>query len=339
MAVLPLQTERLNLRMMRVVDAPALAAYRDLAQIARYQSWTMPFTLDAAVQLLEGQAHLDELPTQGLVQIAIEHDGDVVGDLAVGMDADPHIAQLGFTLAPAHHGNGFASEAAGALVDALFARTDVHRVVATIDPANVASMRVIEHLGFRYEGTARRAELIRGEWLDDMRFALLRADRADWLARPTLCHIVELVEITDDNLRAAAALATHRYQERFVAPMARSFTQALVPPMHGEHRVVPWARAVQADGEIVGFMMLSAVSPGEPLPYLWRFLIDRRHQRRGVGGRAIGLLADQLRADGRDALLLSWVDAPGGPRPFYERLGFVPTGVVVDGEIEARLDL
>lgn len=96
---------------------------------------------------------------------------------------------------------------------------------------------------------------------------------------------------------------------------------------------------MQADGEIVGFMILSAVSPGEPLPYLWRFLIDRRHQRRGVGGRAIRLLADQLRADGRDALLLSWVDAPGGPRPFYERLGFVPTGVVVDGEIEARLDL
>ena len=63
------------------------------------------------------------------------------------------------------------------MVDALFAHTDVHRIAASIDPANVASMRVLEHLGFRDEGTSRRAERVRGEWLDEMRFALLRDDR------------------------------------------------------------------------------------------------------------------------------------------------------------------
>ena len=124
-----------------------------------------------------------------------------------------------------------------------------------------------------------------------------------------------------------------------MAPMARSLAQALVPPTRDGHRIIPWIRAVQADGEIVGFMMLSAVSPGEPQPYLWRFLIDRRHQRRGVGGRAIRLLIDQLRAEGHEALLLSFVDAPGGPGPFYEKLGFVPTGSIEDGELEARLEL
>jgi RimJ/RimL family protein N-acetyltransferase len=337
--VLPLRTERLDLRVMRVADAPVLAAYRDMPEIARYQGWALPFTVDAARRMLEEQAHLDDLADEGWVQIAIEHNGEVIGDLAVCMTDDGHVAELGFTLAPQHHGKGFANEAAGALVDALFARTDVHRVVASIDPANVASMRVIEHLGFRHEGTGRRATQVRGEWLDDMRFALLREDRADWLARPTSCEAVELVEITDDNLRAVAALATHRHQEHFVAPVARSLAQASVPPMHDEYLVVPWTRAIQADGEIVGFMMLSAVSPGEPVPYLWRFLIDRRHQRRGVGSRAIGLLVEQLRCDGHEALLLSYEEAPGGPRPFYERLGFVPTGLVVDGETEARLEL
>jgi RimJ/RimL family protein N-acetyltransferase len=328
---------------MRVNDAPALAAYRDLPEIARYQSWPMPFTPGDASQLLEDQADLDDLPPTGWVQIAIEHAGEVtsevIGDLAVNLMADGCVAEIGFTLAPAHHGKGYASEAAGAMVDALFAQTNVHRITASIDPANVASMRVLEHLGFRYEGTARRAELARGEWVDDMQFALLRDDRADWLARPSSCQTVELLEITPDNLSATAALATHRHQERFVAPMARSLTQALVPPMHNDHRVVPWMRAVQADDEIVGFMMLSAASPGEPVPYLWRFLIDRRHQRRGVGGRAIRLLADQMRADGHHSLMVSWEEGPGGPRPFYEGLGFVPTGVVVGGETEARLDL
>lgn len=339
MAMLPLQTERLKLRVMRVADAPVLAAYRDVPEIARFQSWPMPFTLDAAHEMLEDQEHLDDLAVQGWAQLAIEHDGQVVGDLGVNLVDDGHIAEIGFTLAPAHHGNGFASEATAAMVDALFAHTDVHRIVASIDPANVASMRVIEHIGFRYEGTARRAELVRGEWLDDMRFALLRDDRADWLARPTSCQVVELVEITEQNLGATTALATHRHQERFVAPIALSLAQALVPPMHGDHHVVPWMRAVAADGEIVGFMMLSDSSPGEPVPYLWRFLLDRRHQRRGVGGRAIGLLVDHLRAAGHNALLLSFVEAPGGPRGFYERLGFVPTGIIEHGETEARLAL
>ena len=324
---------------MRMADAPAPAAYRDIPEIARYHSWPMPFTVDDARQMLQEQADLDDLPPSGWVQIAIEHAGEVIGDLAVNMMADGCIAELGFTLAPTHHGKGYASEAAGAMVDALFAHTDVHRIVASIDPANMASMRVLEHLGFRFEGTARRAERVRGEWVDDVRFALLRDDRADWLARPTSCQTVELVEITTTNLQATVALATHRYQEQFVAPMVRSLYQALIPPMHNDHPVVPWMRAVQADGEIVGFMMLSAPSPGEPLPFLWRFLIDRRHQRRGVGRRAMQLLVDELRADGHDALMVSWEEGPGGPRPFYERLGFVPTGVVTGGETEARLDL
>ncbi|MEO7370517.1 MAG: GNAT family N-acetyltransferase [Ilumatobacteraceae bacterium] len=337
--MLPISTERLTLRIMRAADAPVLAAYRDLSDIARFQSWPLPFTIDHALEMLSDQDHLVDLPDAGWVQIAIEHDGHVIGDLAVNLTDDSRTAELGFTLAAAHHGRGFASEAAAGLIDALFALTDARRVVAAVDPDNFASMRVLEHLGFVHEGTARRAALVRGEWVDDMRFALLRSDRTDWLGRPMSCDVVDLVEITEHNLSAVTALATHRHQQRFVAPMARSLAQALVPPLHDDHRVVPWMRAVQADGAIVGFMLLSAVSPGEPLPYLWRFLIDRRHQRCGVGSRAIALLAAQLRAEGHHALLLSFDEGPGGPRAFYERLGFVPTGKVDDGETEARLVL
>ena len=324
---------------MKVDDAPVLADYRNLADTARYQSWPMPFTLDDARQMLKTQDDLADVPTRGWVQIAIENGGTVVGDLAINIRDGASVAEIGFTLAPAHQGNGFATEAAGVMVDALFARTEVHRIVASIDPANWASMRVLEHLGFRCEGTARRSELVRGEWVDDMRFALLRDDRVDWVARPTTCQTVELVDITRDNLQAVSALATHRYQEQFVAPMARSLSQALVPPLHDDHPVVPWTRAVRADNEIVGFMMISAPSPGEPVPFLWRFLIDRSHQRRGVGRRAIQLLADEWLAEGHDTLLVSWAEGRGGPRRFYERLGFVPTGVVDGGETEARLEL
>lgn len=345
MPVLPLDTDRLRLRVMRPADAPVLAAYRNDPEIARYQDWHLPFTEADAHRMLAGQADVDDLVADDWVQIAIElregPDGTplVVGDAAIGLRG-AGIAMLGYTLAPEWHGRGFASEAAAALVDAIFATTEVHRIVATLDPANHASMRVLEQLGFRYEGTARSSEPIRGEWADDMRFALLRTDRADWLDRPTTCDHVELVEVTHHNLSAVSKLETHRFQRQFVAPMERNLAQALVPPeVVPGHLAVPWYRAVVADGEVVGFAMVSMVSEVEPHPYLWRFLIDRRHQRRGAGSKAIVALADHFRAEGHEAFLLSWVEAPGGPRRFYERLGFVPTGDLDSGETVARLDL
>jgi GNAT superfamily N-acetyltransferase len=173
-----------------------------------------------------------------------------------------------------------------------------------------------------------------------MRFALLRDDRAAWLARPTTCHEVRLVEVTPDNLTAVSSLRTHQFQRTFVAPMERNLAQALVPEIVKDGvAAVPWYRAVEADGQVVGFVMYADVSPVEPYPFLWRFLVDRMHQRRGVGTKAIAAVIEQVRGQGHRSIGTSWVDAPGGPRPFYERLGFVPTGELDGEEIVARLDL
>ena len=343
MITLPIQTARLQLRMPTVADAPTIAAYRDDPDVARYQDWPLPY---AHADALEGIRRTAGITGPGIgrsVNVIIEHDGTVVGDLFVGI-GDEHpggaVAFLGYTLATRHQGKGFASEAAAAMVDALFEHTPVHRIVATLDPENVASMRLLEQLGFSFEGIARKAEPIRGEWLDDMRFGLLAEERAAWLARPTTCDAVRLVEVTPDNLTAVAALQTHRFQRQFVAPMERNLAQALVPEVVKDGvAAVPWYRAVEADGEIVGFVMYADVSPVEPYPFLWRFLIDRRHQRRSVGTKAIAAVIDHVRSSGHPAIGTSWVDAPGGPRPFYERLGFVPTGELDGEEIVARLDL
>ncbi len=268
--------------------------------------------------------------------IVIERDAIRIGHINVRVDG--HIAVLDGRLASPHRRHGYAAEALSAVVDGLLA-SPIERLAVLVAPGDIAAMRLVEQQGFRFEGTTRAATLVAGSPVDQMQFALLRTDRADWLERPAMCTIVELVEITDDNLRDVSALATHRHQEPFVAPVARSLAQFGFPPTNNGHRVVPWARAVKADGEIVGFLLLSAVSAGEPEPYVWRFLIDRRHQRRGIGTRTFAELADTLRAQGHHGIVLGFVDGPGSPRGFYERLGFVTTGNIHDGEHEARLAL
>ncbi|MFN8023194.1 MAG: GNAT family N-acetyltransferase [Acidimicrobiales bacterium] len=343
MITLPMHTERLVLRMPTEADAPIIAAYRDDPEVARYQDWPLPYTRSDALEGIQRVADLTGPRVGRSVNVVVEHEGVVVGDVFVGI-GDEHpggaVAFLGYTFATRHQGQGFAIEAASAMVDAVFAHTPVHRIVATLDPENHASMRLLELLGFRFEGLARQAEPIRGEWLDDMRFGLLRDDRTAWLARPTTVTDVRLVEVTHHNLRAVGALETHRFQRKFVAPMEHNLAQALVPPevMPG-HLAVPWYRAIEADGDIVGFVMVSDLSEVEPHPYLWRFLVDRRHQRRGIGRRVIDELARYFRDRGDEALMVSWVDGPGGPRRFYEGIGFVPTGELDGTEIVARLAL
>jgi diamine N-acetyltransferase len=150
---------------------------------------------------------------------------------------------------------------------------------------------------------------------------------------------VHLREITEENHDAVCALAVREGQERFVASVARSLDDAAATP-----EAKPWYRAVYAGDEPVGFVMLSwNVPPGRPGvigPYfLWRLLIDKRHQGRGFGREVLTQIVDLVHADGATELLTSYRPGDGEPWPFYRGFGFVPTGQIDDGEIVLRLDL
>ncbi|HEX4983982.1 MAG TPA: GNAT family N-acetyltransferase [Ilumatobacteraceae bacterium] len=329
------------MRAMRPSDVTTFATYRNLPDVARYQDWELPYTRDLAHQLIDEMDGLSGPRPGEWVQLAIDDiDGSLVGDLAVFVDADVRMAMIGYTVDPAHQGLGYATEAAGALVDRLFDRLHVHRVAATLDPANVSSARVLERLGFRYEGRGVKAAYVRGEWADDDRYAILADERLAWRERPKEPpSAVRLVEITPDNVYRVARLATHHSQQRFVATMPQSYTDALVPEIIDGHPLVPWMRAIEADGELVGFVMLAARTDVHLTSYLWRLLVDARHQGRGIGARALRLVGEHLAAQGDTVLETSWVDAPGGPEGFYRKLGFEPTGEIDDGEIVASIPI
>lgn len=335
--LLPLRTQRLTLRALQPGDAAVVLAYRNDPEVSRYQDWALPVSAAAVAAHVAEQSSVTGPRAAEWVQIGIEHEGELIGDLAVGLDGTGKLATVGYTLRADRQRQGFATEALGALLDALFER-GLHRVAATLDPDNIASAMLLERLGFRYEGRATQAAFIRGEWLDDDRYAMLRDERAEWLARPRSRAVdVQLVEVTEDNQRAVSRLATHHSQERFVAPMAGTFADALIPQFEEGLRLVPWFRAIEADGDIAGFMMIAEETPPGEIPYLWRLLIDRRHQGRGIGSRAVALLVDRLRALGKDRLHVSWQPGRGGPEDFYRKLGFVPDGRVIDGEVVAEL--
>ena len=149
---------------------------------------------------------------------------------------------------------------------------------------------------------------------------------------------ISLREITADTVRAVIKLAVREDQTRFVASNAVSLAQALFAPD-------AWYRAIYAGDAPVGFVMLSddslrAVPPPKPEVGVWRFMIDAKHQHSGMGTAALKLVIAHVRAKGIfEKLEISYVPEPGGPEPFYRRLGFSPTGRVDDGEIVMALTL
>ena len=151
---------------------------------------------------------------------------------------------------------------------------------------------------------------------------------------------VTLVEVTQANLDSVLEVRTTPAQEKFVSPVARSIAEAAANPQGN-----PWYRAVSADERPVGFVMLSwDVEPQPPHIngpwFLWKLLIDARHQRLGYGQDVVRQVVDLIRGHGATELLTSCVPGEGGPAGFYARLGFVPRGDVdPDGEVILRLDL
>ncbi len=335
----PIHTERLLIRPFVLSDVEPLYTRRNDPEIARWQTWTLPWPRERAesvvgeVMAMDGPAN-DEWWMATIVESA---SGEVVGDLAVNLTWDSRCSEVGYTLARQHWGKGYATEAVAAIIEYLFEAIGVTRVAGSLHPENPASAMVLERCGLLFEGHTRLSFWVGDDNSDDWIYGMTRSDWDSWRNRlRTAPEEVRLIEVTTENVSEVLQLRTHKTQEHFVAPMLDSFTDALFPEVVDDVPVVPWMRAIEADGTLVGFVMLALAHPTHPEPYLWRLLIDRMHQRRGIGSRAMGMVEDECREMSSEALFTSWGEGKGSPSDFYTSRGYEPTGRIVEGETEAR---
>ena len=153
---------------------------------------------------------------------------------------------------------------------------------------------------------------------------------------------VTLQEINADTVRTITSLEVLPEQRNYVASNAVSMSQA-------HFNKGAWFRAVYADETPVGFVMLfDATLPGaEPDDetaanelWIWRFMIDHRYQRNGLGRQALDLIrAHALARPGIDILCTSYVPGADGPEGFYLGYGFAKTGKIIDDEIVVCIKL
>lgn len=150
-------------------------AYRADPEVARFQSWS-DYSLEdgrALLASLEGR----RLGTPGeWYQLALEEHagGGLVGDLASRVsESEPREMEVGFTLAPAHQGKGFGTEALRGLLDLGFGTLGLHRVVAVTDALNTPAAALLEQVGMRQEAHFLENVFFKGAWGSEFLFAML----------------------------------------------------------------------------------------------------------------------------------------------------------------------
>jgi aminoglycoside 6'-N-acetyltransferase len=177
-----LVSERLVLRRFRPEDLATFVSYRSDPDVARYQSWTAPYSRADGEQLIKNmrQQHPDTPGEWFQFAIALRSTGELIGDCGAKPSAyDPVHTQIGYTIGRAHQRRGYGIEAVRALLGYLFDARGMHRVTANCDGRNTPSMGLLERVGLRKEGVMLASVWAKGEWTDDVLFAML-AD--EWAA-------------------------------------------------------------------------------------------------------------------------------------------------------------
>lgn len=174
-----LRTPRLCLRRFQDSDAAPFAAYRSVPEVARYQGWEEPYSVEEAQRFVTTMATAPvDVPGQWIqIAVALPDTGSLVGDCAFAPLAhEPRTVEVGFTIAPDYQCQGYATEAVRELLRYLFDTLHKHRVTASCDPRNLPSRRVLEALGLRQESPLLDAPRSKSDWTDDLVFVIRRRD-------------------------------------------------------------------------------------------------------------------------------------------------------------------
>jgi RimJ/RimL family protein N-acetyltransferase len=172
-----IRTKHLSIRRLFDADIPTLATYRNLPEVTCMQLWDS-FNEDKARALIEGMAKLEPFTAGDSFQFGVElvATGQLIGDLYFKMDEAGKQAELGYSFDPQFQKQGLATEATRALLDHAFRVIGLHRIYGITDPRNTPSIKLMQRLGMRQEAHFRKNLWFKGEWADDVVFAVLEEE-------------------------------------------------------------------------------------------------------------------------------------------------------------------
>lgn len=143
--------------------------------------------------------------------------------------------------------------------------------------------------------------------------------------------MLKLIEIDSENFWEIIKLKVTKEQEEFVASNTFSIAQSKVQP-----ECIPLA--IYNDETPIGFLMYCMDSTDKEY-WIYRLMIDTKHQSKGYGRKAMELLINRIKEDKEHHVIyLSFEPENELAKSLYESMGFIPDGRIVEGEIVYKLE-
>jgi RimJ/RimL family protein N-acetyltransferase len=169
------QTARMRLRPYRPDDLEAFADLHGRDDVARYLPWPTRDRRASQEALARHQRMVLDKDDDGMTLAGFDVDtGRLVGEFVLFLrSVENRGGEVGYVLHPDFWGRGLATEGAEAMLAIAFETLGLHRVTARLDARNTASAAVLTRLGMRREAYLVENSLFKGEWSDEVQFALL----------------------------------------------------------------------------------------------------------------------------------------------------------------------
>ena len=177
-SIFSLTTERLILRPVSLIDAEEIYQYRSDPVTNKYQGW-IPTKIEDVQDFIKNRVSdiIDKNGTWFQFVITLRQNGEIIGDIGLHFfDKENKQVEIGFTLNKKYHKKGYANEAMAEIIKYLFNILNKHRIIASIEPGNSDSVRLVSRLNFRKEAHFRQSIFSNEQWVDDLIYAILRSE-------------------------------------------------------------------------------------------------------------------------------------------------------------------
>jgi RimJ/RimL family protein N-acetyltransferase len=173
-----IRSERLTLRQLVPGDAQTIFDYRSRPEVSRFQSWGVESRAEIQSQIESLATSEPGAPGSWFqIGVTLSSSNGLLGDCGFHvLGPEPRQVEFGISLVPEYQSQGYATEALLLLLDYLFVRLGKHRAFCSVDPRNVRSIALMERVGMRKEAHFVKSFWFKGEWVDDLIFAMLASD-------------------------------------------------------------------------------------------------------------------------------------------------------------------
>lgn len=167
-----LNGDRILLRPVNLEDAEDMHEYASDKENTR-------FVFEKHQDLKETKHTIAELFIKeplGKFAIVLKESSKMIGTIALNVSPENRSAEMGYALNKRYWGKGYMTESGKLLLKLGFAVLELERIYARHDAKNCASGRVMQRIGMTYEGVLRRNRLIRGKFVDDVLYSILKEE-------------------------------------------------------------------------------------------------------------------------------------------------------------------